>query len=312
MANIVKRAGKKLKRAGQSIREDAKRFGRNTAKERVRVTRVATGIGGFVVGVVAPVLAPVVVLAGATANKYNRSTQARQEGKSGRHARAAGRNEFVRTGIYGAAGALGGVATGILWPAATAAQPAAAPVAVPAAKSAPVIAAGASAPTALPGGLLPSQLVTNAAVSEVSAGLSIASGGGQLAIAPVSQAALASSILPAAVGGPIVSAPAAGSSWLASLGKILSGGAEYVSPLVPTALQQFLGKKPPVPEGSLPESVTDIYNNLSGGAPGSDPGGESSATAGEAEPMSPGKLLLVAGGAAAALVAAGLIYKKVA
>lgn len=88
-----------------SFRKSIKRFGRKTAKARVKFGRVATPIlsagAGFIGG--APAAAAVTAI-GAQAAYYNRATQARNEGTFGRDARARGRGERKRVAIYGAAG----------------------------------------------------------------------------------------------------------------------------------------------------------------------------------------------------------------
>ncbi len=82
-----------------------KRLGRKTAKVSVKVNRVTTPIvaaaAGYFYG--APGAAAVTAI-GAESGRYFRATQARDEGVTGRSARALGRGERKRVAIYGAIG----------------------------------------------------------------------------------------------------------------------------------------------------------------------------------------------------------------
>ncbi|HYF22610.1 MAG TPA: hypothetical protein VD929_04345 [Caulobacteraceae bacterium] len=109
---IFKRYYEKGKEYVRRSSDQVKEFGRRTADTRVKITRVGTAVGAgalaFVPGL-GVVLAPAAAALGATANRYNASTAARHEGKTGRDARKAGRAEFVRTGVYGGVGAALGI-----------------------------------------------------------------------------------------------------------------------------------------------------------------------------------------------------------
>ncbi len=96
-----------------------KRLGRKSAKVATKINRVATPVAAAAAGYLygAPGAAAVTAL-GATAGRYSRATQARNEGIKGREARALGRGERKRVAIYGAigggAGMLGSGVTGLI------------------------------------------------------------------------------------------------------------------------------------------------------------------------------------------------------
>jgi hypothetical protein len=95
-----------------SLRKSLKKLGRKTAKVSAKINRVTTPIAsaaaGFLYG--APGAAAVTAI-GAQSGYYFRSTQARDEGITGRSARALGRGERKRVAIYGAAGGGAGMLT---------------------------------------------------------------------------------------------------------------------------------------------------------------------------------------------------------
>jgi hypothetical protein len=97
-----------------SLRKSLKRIGRKSAKTLVKVNRGIT-VGAAAVGTYlgGPVVGAAVTAAGAVNGQYLRATQARNEGVTGRQARALGRGERKRVATYGAAAMGVGMATAV-------------------------------------------------------------------------------------------------------------------------------------------------------------------------------------------------------
>ncbi len=258
----------------------AKNLVRRNAKTIVRVNRVVTPVAAAAaafIPVVGLVAAPVIAFSGAATNRYFSSVNARYEGYSGHRARQFGRKEFVRTGIYGAAGAAVGIGAtaalgaGSFAPAATPGGQASGAYSYGAGKSAfGTVGAGTSqnaaaeltmANYAAAGG--PSAFGTSSAIGAGSGAISGASSGALIGSSAKSGGAVTGAITGAGAG---VGSPTMGAAVpTSSSGSFLNTAADTALKVLPTVS----GLAPTA--GKVPMPGSDPLTGMGG----SDGGGES-------------------------------------
>ena len=251
-------------------RRKAKELVRRNADTLVRFNRVGTAIGATAaafIPVVGLVAAPVVAFAGASAGRYFSSANARYEGKSGHRARQIGRNEFVRTGLYGAAGAAVGIgATAVIGAGSFASTPAAG--------------AGVNGLPAGFGGVTPGESAAAASAFGFASPSTVPAGFGGTTAAQAAAAASAFGYTsPISAGFPAVTQAVAssGSSFWGTVGTAAGAAVQAV----PTISGFIKAPAPPTAPGTSPETGNYGYEGAGGSGGGGTLNADGTAAAGK-------------------------------